>query len=147
MDNMKKTISIILASICIIGLVGCGANKNANTKITENQTVEQKQNNTNTSKSEEQKKENNDEKISMNPLIGEWSDVKKGTVIEFTQEGKLLRAGTEVDTYELIGENTVKLTSTEGEEVEITYEIDGDTLKWATNMGEGQEFKKMNPVG
>ena len=147
MDNMKKTISIILASICIIGLVGCGANKNANTKITENQTVEQKKNNTNTSKSEEQKKENNDEKISMNPLIGEWSDVNKGTVIEFTQEGKLLRAGTEVDTYELIGENTVKLTSTEGEEVEITYEIDGDTLKWATNMGEGQEFKKMNPVG
>ncbi len=144
---MKKSISIILASICIIGLVGCGANKNANSKTTENQTVEQKQNNSNTSKSEEQEKENNDEKISSNPLVGEWSDVNEGTVIEFTEDGKLFRAGTEVDTYELVGENTVKLTSPEGEELEITYEIDGDTLKWATNMGEGQEFKKINPVG
>jgi hypothetical protein len=52
---MRKHISIILASMCIIGLVGCGAKNNANTKINDNQSVKQKQvDNTNASKTEEQ---------------------------------------------------------------------------------------------
>lgn len=138
---MKKSISIILASICIVGLIGCSSNKNANTKITENKSVEQNTNKNNSSKSEE--KEN-----STSPLIGEWSDIKKGTIIEFTKDGKLLRAGTEVATYESISENTVKLHNSGGEEeIEITYELDGDTLKWGTNWETYQEFAKYNPKG
>ena len=52
---MKKSISIILTSICVIGLVGCAAKNNTNTKIIKNQPVNQKQkDNTNASKPKEQ---------------------------------------------------------------------------------------------
>ncbi|MBF8982390.1 hypothetical protein IZY60_02450 [Lutibacter sp. B2] len=131
---MKKTISIILVGICIIGLVGCGATNNTNTQTTESQ-------------SEQQEQENNDEKISGNPLIGKWSNVQNASEMEITEDGKLLDAGVEVATYEMTGENTVKIHNTNDEEIEITYEIDGDTLKWGTNFEQYQEFTKINSVG
>ena len=141
---MRKSISIILAGICIVGLVGCGANKNVNTKATKNTSVEQKQNTNQNNKSQEQ--ENNDEKTSTSPLIGKWSTVQNSSEMELTEDGKLLDAGTEVATYEIINESTVKISTPNEEEVEITYEIDGDTLKWGTNLEEAQEFTKVVPV-
>ncbi|MCM1988562.1 hypothetical protein [Oceanirhabdus seepicola] len=55
---MKKSIRIILATACIIGLVGCGANNTTNSKSSENQNVEQKENSNNTKNLNDENKEN-----------------------------------------------------------------------------------------
>jgi len=62
-DNMKKSISIILTTACIVGLVGCGAKNNVNTKPSENISIEEKQNSNN---SKNQKEENQENETSKN---------------------------------------------------------------------------------
>jgi len=57
-DIMKKSICIILATACIIGLVGCGAKNKVNTKPSENKKIEEKQNSNNNKNQKEENQEN-----------------------------------------------------------------------------------------
>jgi len=74
-------------------------------------------------------------------LIGKWSDVNKGTVMELTIDGKLLRAGVEVGEYNVLDGKSVRIIS-KGKETTIYYELSGNTLKWGPQLD--QTFQKMS---
>jgi hypothetical protein len=111
---MKRIISLFLAVFCIgILATGCGSTTKAN---------------------------KTDETMGAH-LVGSWEDVQKGSIMEFTKDGKF-SGRREEGTYELIEENKIKLKVGNNEPIEVSFEINGDTLKWGTNFDEFQEFKR-----
>lgn len=75
-------------------------------------------------------------------IYGQWEDQKKGTKMELTPDGQLLRAGVAVGTYHFLSSNSVFLVS-ENKASTLEFVVDGDQLMWGTNLDQVQNFRKV----
>ncbi len=79
-----------------------------------------------------------------NNLVGKWHEENGRALMELTQDGKLYDSGQFVATYELLDNNQVKITNVRNDvttkEHVISYELDGNILKWGTNFNVYQTF-------
>ncbi|MCK5764302.1 MAG: hypothetical protein KAH05_09295, partial [Clostridiales bacterium] len=74
-----------------------------------------------------------------NNLIGIWIEDDVTAVMELTTEGRIIDSGQDVAGYEVLPDNQVKINNGT-DEVVISYELDGYTLKWGTNFDAYQTF-------
>ncbi len=74
-----------------------------------------------------------------NNLIGVWMEDDVTAVMELTAEGRIIDSGQDVAGYEVLSDNQVKINNGT-DEIIISYELDGYTLKWGTNFDAYQTF-------
>lgn len=82
---------------------------------------------------------------SSNALVGRWQDDDSPTVVEFTNDGKLIvsESGFSAEgTYEIVDASHVTLYA-QGESVSAEYSISGDTLTLISEAGDTEVMTRI----